>query len=149
MKYLIYFLLIVLIGSCSKSTDPDKIIGKWWLVDIEEKFGYRDVEYVEAHFKDGEAYFLAFQAFEKFYQRFRIDSDSIYYYDYNYSLGYEIVNDTTLRLYGSEKAWSFYKLDDSVVTYDEVNMSDSTLKNDFIWDVKARAMEAMKKYEKK
>jgi len=92
-------------------------IGKW--------AGLHDTEYVEYHIDSSIISIYSLWQANLGSIRYRMENDSLFYYDLNYSVGINRLNDTTIILSTSESSDTLYRLSNSTITFDEVDINDS------------------------
>jgi len=117
MKLKILIILLTVLFSCTVKSEKDYPIGKW--------ASSIDREYVEMQFDSNEIYVYSHWGTINRNIRYTFMRDSLYYIDYNYFVKYIRLNDTTIILSVSGAIDTLYRLNDTVVTYQEIDHEDS------------------------
>jgi hypothetical protein len=140
MKYKISIICFLILISCNNNEKVNSIFGKW--------YGISDLGYTELKIKYEEILIYSHLMQESSPISYSINGDSMYYFNYGYSVGFTLLNDTSLVLGTYDQIDTVYKLEESVVTFDEIIPDDTTAYNEFITAFGQRAHNCYQIYGK-
>jgi len=133
MNKVIAIVFTLVIYSCSTKQEPSSPSGKW--------AGIHDNEYVELHIDSTVVnVYSLWHRVPRRSIRYKMHDDSLLYYDYGYSVGYKKLSDSIIILSTAESIDTLYRMNDAIITFDEVDENDSIALKTFYELVYARGM---------
>ncbi len=142
MKQIINLLIVIVvvtIYSFNSNSKYHNIIGKWYSYSEEEGYTEWDIDSTEI------GIFSHYSAnLGKI--RYKIENDTIYYVDYNYTIKILSLSDSVLVLDSKSGRDTLYRLNDRIVTYNNIDYSNDSIFNGFYHKFVKRAFKMQLKF---
>ena len=117
MKTIILALLLFTILACDRAKSEYPFVGKW--------AGLSTEEYVETLITTDTIYGYSMHAGSFQPIHFEVKRDSLHYSTYNMVVGYQMINDSILVIGNMDFSDTLYKLDQSIIMFEEFNHMDT------------------------
>ena len=124
MKISVAIILSLFFLSCTGAIDKATLVGKW--------AGVFEGEYYEMHIDSAEIHVFSHWQANRGSMQYSIIGDSLYYESYDYSVGFESLSNDLIVLSTTENSDTLCRLNNSILTYDEIDLKDSVEFQDYI-----------------
>ena len=118
--------LSILLISCVGEKAEKSIYGKWAGVIKVEGINSRIKDYIELHIDSSNIFICSYFEIDRAPIRYTIEGDSLYYYDFDYSVGYKLIGDNVLVLSMEDQFDTLMRMDESELMYDEIERENNT-----------------------
>jgi len=141
MNRLAVLILIISISadSCTKTTENIDISGKWYTFS-------EDYDYTEYEITSNEIHPFSHSMGNMAFSDYEIKGDTLTCISMQYSKAIRKVSDSIFIMTNADKVDSFFKLDESVITFHEINYQDDSIFNIFYEQFTERAYNCWIKY---
>ena len=123
MKILIMFVLCFSLFACGGAEPDYPFVGKW--------AGLIQDEYSEVHITSEEIYSFGLNPLAISPISFTVKGDSLYYNTFEMTVMYQIKADSILVISNYDFSDTLYRMDNSIVTKDEINPSDTVILKEY------------------
>ena len=122
----------ILVYSCTPKKEKMDISGKW------SSFSKED-GYVEFEVDSSEVASFWHYMGNQLKRRYKIENDTLRYLDYELSAKVTILSDTSLILKSLNRCDTLFRLNDTILTFNEINFKDTITFNKFYHNFEQRA----------